>query len=305
MNVLDLFAEIKIDGSDYENGIDKAVKSASSFASKLKNGLAKAAKVTTAALTATSAAAGAIGKKMLDSYADYEQLTGGITTLFEDLDYDIIENAQNAYKTAGLSANDYMETVMGFAASLNQSLLASEGNIARSADLSDQIIRDMSDNANKMGSNMESIQNAYAGFAKQNYTMLDNLKLGYGGTKEEMERLLADAEELSGIEYDISSFADVAEAIHVVQTEMGITGTTALEAAETISGSVASMKSSWQNLLTGIADENADMEMLVGNFVDSVITVGDNVMPRIEQILTGISDAVGKVAPLIGEKCHL
>lgn len=171
MNVLDLFAEIKIDGSDYENGIDKAVKSASGFASKLKNGLAKAAKVTTAALTATSAAAGAIGKKMLDSYADYEQLTGGIATLFEDLDYDIIENAQNAYKTAGLSANDYMETVMGFAASLNQSLVASEGNIARSADLSDQIIRDMSDNANKMGSNMESIQNAYAGFAKQNYTI--------------------------------------------------------------------------------------------------------------------------------------
>ncbi len=297
------------DVDELSSSADKAGKSmddagdkASGFAGKLKNGLAAAAKAAATAVAAATATVTAIGKESLESYSDYEQLTGGITTLFEDLNYDIVENASNAYKTAGLSANEYMETVMGFAASLNQSLVAQEGNIARAADLSDQIITDMADNANKMGTSMESIQNAYQGFAKQNYTMLDNLKLGYGGTKEEMERLLADATAISGVDYDISSFADIAEAIHVVQTELGITGTTAKEASSTIQGSISSMKSAWQNLITGFADEDADMDKLVGDVVESAVTVGENVIPRVQQILSGIGTAIQQAAPIISEQ---
>ena len=222
--------------------------------------------------------------------------------MFEDLSWDVEEYAKKAYKTAGLSANAYMETVMGFSASLNQSLLASEGNIARAADLSNQIIIDMSDNANKMGTGMESIQNAYQGFAKQNYTMLDNLKLGYGGTKEEMQRLLKDAEKLSGIKYDISSFADIAEAIHVVQTEMGITGTTAKEASSTIAGSLNATKAAWTNLVAGMADENQDIGVLVDNLVDSSLTVVDNLLPRVETTLYGIGQMIEALLPIIVEK---
>lgn len=222
--------------------------------------------------------------------------------MFEDLSWDVEEYAKKAYKTAGLSANAYMETVMGFSASLNQSLLASEGNIARAADLSNQIIIDMSDNANKMGTGMESIQNAYQGFAKQNYTMLDNLKLGYGGTKEEMQRLLKDAEKLSGIKYDISSFADIAEAIHVVQTEMGITGTTAKEASSTIAGSLNATKAAWTNLVAGMADENQDISVLVDNLVDSSLTVVDNLLPRVEIVLGGMGQMIEELLPIIVEK---
>ena len=267
--------------------------------SKIGSAAIKVGKTIGVGMLAAGGAVVAVGKKALDSYADYEQLVGGVETLFEDLSDDVIDNSKVAYKTAGLSANEYLETVMGFSASLNQSLQKSEGNIARSAELSNQIIIDMSDNANKMGSDMESIQNAYNGFAKQNYTMLDNLKLGYGGTKEEMQRLLEDAEKLSGIKYDISSFADIAEAIHVVQTEMGITGTTAKEASTTIQGSVQSMKSAWKNLITGIADENANLDELVNNFFDSIVTVGDNIIPRIGIILDGITGMIKKLAPKI------
>ena len=173
--------------------------------------------------------------------------------------------ADQAYKTAGMSANEYMSTVTSFSASLLQSL---ERDTEKAADYANQAVIDMSDNANKMGTSIEMIQNAYQGFAKQNYTMLDNLKLGYGGTKEEMERLLADAEKISGIKYDISSFADVTQAIHVIQTELGITGTTALEASSTIQGSFASMKGAWQNLLTGMADENQNFDVLLENFIN-------------------------------------
>ncbi len=229
-------------------------------------------------------------KGAFDNYADYEQLSGGVETLFKDSADTVMQYAENAYQTAGLSANQYMETVTSFSASLLQSL---DGDTEAAAQAADMAITDMADNANKMGTSMESIQNAYQGFAKQNYTMLDNLKLGYGGTKEEMERLLADASKLSGVEYDISSYADIVEAIHVVQTEMGITGTTATEAAETISGSVAATKAAWQNLLTGIADENADMDQLIDNFVNSAVTAGENILPRIGQILTGLGQLVG------------
>jgi phage-related protein len=285
---------------DVEDFGDEGTKTESKLGSafsKIGSAAAKVGKAIGVGMLAAGGAVVAVGKKALDSYADYEQLVGGVETLFEDLSDDVIDNSKVAYKTAGLSANEYLETVMGFSASLNQSLQKSEGNIARSAELSNQIIIDMSDNANKMGSDMESIQNAYNGFAKQNYTMLDNLKLGYGGTKEEMQRLLEDAEKLSGIKYDISSFADIAEAIHVVQTEMGITGTTAKEASTTIQGSIQSAKSAWQNLITGLADDNANLDELVNNFFNSIVTVGENIIPRIGIILDGIAKAVEKIAP--------
>lgn len=210
------------------------------------------------------------------------------------------KKADNAYKTAGMSANEYMETVTGFSASLIQSL---GGDTEKGAKYADMAITDMSDNANKMGTDMSLIQNAYQGFAKQNYTMLDNLKLGYGGTKEEMERLLEDASKISGIKYDISSYADIVDAIHVVQTEMGITGTTAKEASTTIQGSISSMKSAWQNLLTGLADENADLDVLVTNMIESVGTVVENVLPKIsvaaEGIVSIIQNLIPQIPPLI------
>lgn len=273
--------------------------SGSSFSSGFSKTVGAVAKVGAAALGAAAATAGKLVKDAVAGYAEYEQLAGGLATMFEDLSYDVEMNAKNAFKTAGLSANEYMETVMGFSASLNQSLIANEGNIARAADLSDQIITDMADNANKMGTSMESIQNAYAGFAKQNYTMLDNLKLGYGGTKEEMERLLSDAEKLTGKEFDVSNFADIAEAIHAVQSEMGITGTTALEAGETISGSIGMMKSAWDNLVIGIANPDADIGSLISDVVDSATVAAGNLIPAIETGLSGISQLITGLAPVI------
>lgn len=266
------------------------------FADKLKNGLATAAKVGAAAITAASTAVVALTKASIDGYAEYEQLVGGVETLFKS-SADVVQGyANNAYKTAGLSANEYMETVTSFSAALLQSL---DNDTAAAAEKADLAITDMADNANKMGTSMESIQNAYQGFAKANYTMLDNLKLGYGGTKEEMQRLLEDATALSGIEYDISSYADIVDAIHVVQTEIGITGTTAKEAATTIQGSVNAAKSAWSNLVTGIAADNADFETLIGNFVDSTETAAKNVIPRITQILSGMGTAIQQLAPII------
>ena len=301
--LFDLQAVIRLDSNQFENGVKQAEKSGSSLATSLKSGLATAAKVGAAAVGAAATAIGALTTAAVNNYAEYEQLVGGIETLFEDLSWDVGQNAAKAFQTAGLSANEYMSTAMSFAASLNQSLRATEGNIARSADLTDKAILDMADNANKMGTSIESIQYAYAGFAKQNYTMLDNLKLGYGGTKEEMERLLADASKLSGQKFDISSYADVVEAIHVVQTEMGITGTTAKEAATTIQGSTASMKSAWANLVTGLADDSADFDTLMSNFVDSVVTVGENIIPRIQTTIQGVTQLVSaasaKIVPLV------
>ena len=295
-----------------------------SFGSGLAAGLAGFGKAAAAALGAATTAVGAFAKSSLNAYGEFEQLAGGVETLFKDSADIVMGYADSAYKTAGLSANQYMETVTSFSASLLQSL---GGDTEAAAQYADTAITDMADNANKMGTAMDSIQNAYAGFAKQNFTMLDNLKLGYGGTKEEMQRLLEDAEKLSGIQYDISSYADIVDAIHVVQTELGISGitaeeaaaavasgamtqeeafeamgTTAKEAATTIQGSMAAAKASFQNLIVGIADGNADLDTLIGNFVDSVSTAGDNILPRIEQILVGIGQAVQKLAPILSEQ---
>lgn len=253
-------------------------------------------KVFTAGVSAAASGVAALGASAIQSFADYEQLVGGVDTLFKESSQQVQQYADNAYKTAGLSANAYMETVTSFSASLLQSL---EGDTEAAANAADMAITDMADNANKMGSSMESIQNAYQGFAKQNYTMLDNLKLGYGGTKTEMERLLADAEELSGIKYDINNLNDVYSAIHVIQTEIGITGTTAKEASATISGSVSAMNSAWSNLVTGIADDNADFDKLIDNFVESVVAVGENILPRVEVVIKGIGKLIEELLPIV------
>lgn len=239
-----------------------------------------------------------VGKQAVDSYANYEQLVGGIETLFKDSASVVEDYANTAYQSAGISANEYMETVTSFSASLLQSL---DNDTAKTADVANMAIIDMADNANKMGTSMESIQTAYQGFAKQNYTMLDNLKLGYGGTKTEMERLLKDATKLSGVKYDIDSLNDVYQAIHIIQNELGVTGTTALEASTTISGSLSSMKSAWSNLLTGIADSNANLGGLVDNLVGSVKTFGDNIMPVIQQVVSSLPLLLDSLIPAIVE----
>nr|DAG60577.1 MAG TPA: tail tape measure protein [Caudoviricetes sp.] len=250
-------------------------------------------------------AAISIGKASLDSYGEYEQLVGGVETLYKNSAKTVEQYAKRAFKNVGMSANDYMETSTSFAASLVSSLA---GDTDAAAEMSNMAISDMADNWNKMGSSVQSVQDAYRGFSKQNYTMLDNLKIGYGGTKTEMQRLLADADALNakqGIytKYSIDSFSDIVQAIHVVQTEMGITGTTADEAASTIQGSTASMKSAWENLLTGIADPEQDFQALVDNLVDSVITAGNNIIPRIKEIvptlIDGLSEIVTQLAPYV------
>lgn len=293
MNLFDLFIKIGADTSGAEKGIDDVGKKTSSLGSKVSKGLGVTAKVVGAAVSAAAGGVAALATAATKSYSDYEQLAGGVETLFKESQDVVMEYANNAYKTAGLSANEYMETVTGFSASLLQSL---GGDTEAAAKYADMAITDMSDNANKMGTDMSSIQYAYQGFAKQNYTMLDNLKLGYGGTKEEMERLLSDAQKLSGVEYDISSYADVVDAIHVIQTEMGITGTTADEAKKTIQGSVNAMKSAWKNLVVGIADDNQDFDKLVNNFVDSVVIAGNNVIPRVETSIKGIAKLVSSAS---------
>lgn len=276
----------------------------SRFGGALKSGLAVAAK---AAAAATAAAAGAVvvlTKSAVENYGEYEQLVGGVETLFKDSAGTVQEYANNAYKTAGLSANAYMETVTSFSASLLQSMGNDTEAAAKKAD---QALTDMSDNANKMGTDMQSIQNAYQGFAKQNYTMLDNLKLGYGGTKEEMQRLIDDANALNAAQgnytnYTIESYADIVDAIHTVQTEMGITGTTALEASTTIEGSVSAMKAAWSNFVTGLGNDNANISELSAQLIESVGTVAENVLPVVETVLKNIAVAVQEDGPAMIEK---
>ena len=312
---------IIIDTSIDSSGAEKGVKS---LGSKLGSLTKTAVKTTAAMVTAGTGAVAALAKVSIDQYAEYEQLVGGVETLFgaqgmslEEYaksvgkttdkvkkEYNnllksqqqVLNDANDAYKTAGMSANEYMSTISGFAASLLQGL---GGDTKKAAEIGNMAVKDMSDNANKMGTSMELIQNAYQGFAKQKYTMLDNLKLGYGGTKTEMQRLLQEASKISGIKYDISNFDDIIEAIHVIQTEMGITGTTAEEAASTIEGSLNMTKAAWSNLLTGLADDNADFDTLINNLVDSASAFGDNILPRIEIAIKGIGELVEKLLPPI------
>lgn len=302
MNLFELFVKIGADTTEANKGIDEVGNKTSGLGEKLKSGLATAGKVAVAGVAAGATAIGALGTKAVEAYADYEQLVGGVETLFKDSQDQVMDYANNAYKTAGLSANEYMETVTSFSASLLQSL---DGDTSAAADKANLAITDMSDNANKMGTDMTSIQNAYQGFAKQNYTMLDNLKLGYGGTKEEMQRLLADAEQLEGLKVgslSIDSFADIVTAIHAVQENLGITGTTAKEASETIQGSFGQMKASWQNLVTGMADPDQDLGVLVGNFTDSVVIAGNNLIPRIQELLPRIVEATTSLIGTVSEQ---
>lgn len=291
---------------DMDDAMDGGAKKALSFGDVLKANLASdviisGVKAMASAIKEVGAALVDLGKQSIQGFAEQEQLIGGVDTLFKESSAQVQQYANNAYKTAGMSANQYMETVTSFSASLLQSL---GGDTKAAAEKADQAITDMSDNINKMGSDAQSVQNAYQGFAKANYTMLDNLKLGYGGTKEEMQRLLTDAEKISGIKYDISSYADIVDAIHVVQTEMGITGTTAKEAATTIEGSANSMKSAWSNLLTGMSNENLDLGDLVQNVVDSVGAFADNLIPRLQIMLPrfaeGLTQLANGLAPYVG-----
>lgn len=306
MNLFELFVKIGVD--------DQASSNISKITQGLGNGLKTAAKIGTAAVGAAATGIVALTKSAVENYAEYEQLVGGVETLFGTSADKVQEYASNAYKTAGLSANEYMETVTSFSASLLQSL---GGDTEAAAEYADRAVTDMSDNANKMGTSMEMIQNAYQGFAKQNYTMLDNLKLGYGGTKTEMERLVADAAALTDVQAELGvtvdanslSFGNIVNAISVMQTKMGIAGTTTEEASKTISGSINAMKGAWSNLVTGIADENANFEELVNNFVETLVGdengeggVINNILPRVEIAMEGAGKLVEALIPVIIDK---
>lgn len=305
------------DATNSASKMSSVMKGIGSSAIKVGKGLAVAGAAAATAVTA-------LVSKSVGAFADYEQLTGGVETLFgaggrsveeyaqsvgksvSDVQgkYDslmsaqnvVLENANKAYMTAGMSANEYMDTVTGFSASLISSL---GGDTNKAADYANSALVDMSDNANKMGTDMESIKNAYQGFAKQNYTMLDNLKLGYGGTQEEMKRLLSDAEKLTGQRYDISSFADITQAIHAIQTQMDITGTTAKEASTTISGSWGSLKAAFENTLVGLTTGGEMFNQSLDALVDSAKTFGQNVIPAITGALSGVGSLIESLAPVI------
>ena len=341
MNLFELFVKIGVDDSEFNKGIGKARNGFSDFSAWT---VAKGQLIADAIKTGSKALID-FGKQSIESYAEYEQLIGGVETLFgaggksleeyassmgksieevenkywdlRQANNEVLHNADKAFQTAGLSANQYMETVTSFSASLIQSL---GGDTIKAAEYADMAIIDMSDNANKMGTSMDMIQNAYQGFAKQNYTMLDNLKLGYGGTQAEMYRLLQDAQRLDetfDADFSISSkgqlqadFADIVKAIHIVQENMGIAGATAMEAGTTIEGSVNSMKAAWSNLVTGIADENADIEVLIGNLVTSIVGDGSdknlgvlgNVLPAVERAMDGAGQLIEGIMPIIIDK---
>lgn len=254
-----------------------------------KSGLGKLGSIAKTGLKTVAVATGAVASAFaglvtasVNARGEIEQQIGGVETLFKDSADKVIKNANNAFKTAGMSANEYMQNVTSFSASLLQSVA---GDTNKAADIADMAMTDMSDNANKMGTSMEAITNAYQGFAKQNYTMLDNLKLGYGGTKTEMERLLADAQKITGIKYDINNLSDVYEAIHVIQGELGITGTTAKEASETLQGSFASMKASWNNFLSGAGDLSQVVDTAT-NVVKNVVRIVNEAIPDIIESIT-------------------
>lgn len=294
MNLLDLAVKITCD--------DQASGEVDKIGDGIKNKLGIAAKAGVAAVAAVGTATVAIGKTALDAYSNYEQLVGGIDTLFKASSGKMQQYAANAYQTAGVSANRYMEISTSFAAALISSL---GGNTEAAADMANTAITDMSDNANKMGTSLETVQEAYMSLSRGNYEMLDSLKLGYGGTKSELERLLSDAEKFSAAQgkvrdFSVDSYSDIVEAIHIVQDEMGITGTTAEEAATTIEGSVNMAKAAWDNWLAGLGNEDADMEGLTDQLVQSVVIAGKNIIPRVGQIMTTLSQTVADYAPGVG-----
>lgn len=329
LELFKLFGSIGLKGvEETKKGIKDTTNTAKEESSKIEKAVNKtgeiASKVGKAAIIGATAAATAIGtitKFVIQHYAEYEQLVGGVETLFGaqglslkkyaqsigqtveqargkydqliQAQTEVMNNAKVAYKTAGMSANDYMNTITSFAAALKQST----ANETEAAKVANQTVIDMADNANKMGTNMEDIQNAYQGFSKQNYTMLDNLKLGYGGTKSEMERLLQNAEKLTGIHYDINNLSDVYNAIHEIQKNLGITGTTAKEAMKTIDGAMKMTKASWDNLLTGLADPKQAVGPLISEFAKSLGILAKNVTPKIKEVFNALPNALIQITP--------
>lgn len=343
MNVFDLVATITLDSSGYDSGLSKAGAAMSKVGGAIKTGFATIAKVGTAALGAASAGVIALTKASVDGYAEYEQMVGGVKKLYgnmgmsleeyaadagksiEEVKDDwqkletaqnmVLENAKKAYKTAGMSANQYMETATSFSASLIKSL---GGDTVKAAEQTDKAMQAISDNFNTFGGDIGMIQGAFQGFAKQNYTMLDNLKLGYGGTKEEMKKLIADANEYAksigeASDLSIESFSDIVTAIDLIQRKQHIWGTTSREATTTIAGSLGMAKAAWENLVTGFSDKEADLDVLFGNLVDSIVGytdeagnhingVADNIIPAIETALSGVGQVIERVMPVITEK---
>lgn len=329
LELFKLFGSIGLKGvEETKKGIKDTTNTAKEESGKIEKAVNKtgeiASKVGKAAIIGATAAATAIGtitKFVIQHYAEYEQLAGGVETLFGaqgmslkkyaqsigqtveqargkydqliQAQTEVMNNAKVAYKTAGMSANDYMNTITSFAAALKQST----ANETEAAKVANQTVIDMADNANKMGTNMEDIQNAYQGFSKQNYTMLDNLKLGYGGTKSEMERLLQEAEKLTGIHYDINNLSDVYNAIHEIQKNLGITGTTAKEAMKTIDGAMKMTKASWDNLLTGLADPKQAVGPLISEFAKSLGILAKNVTPKIKEVFNALPNALIQITP--------
>lgn len=314
MNVFSLLGTIAINADSAHKAIDGTTKKAEKASGKMNKAFSAigssavhAGKMIASGMAVGAAALGALFKLSLGEYAEYEQLVGGVETLFKDSKDKVMQYANEAYKTAGLSANDYLSTVTSFSASLLQGL---GGDTEEAAELANMAVTDMADNANKMGTAMSSVQDAYHGFAKQNYTMLDNLKLGYGGTQAEMARLindsgvLGDAITVTAETVNQVSFDKIIEAIHIVQTEMGITGTTAEEAATTISGSFATFKAAWSNLLTGILDKDADMKVLFDNLVVAGETVMGNVLALLPTFKENVGALLGEVGLYIQEKMN-
>lgn len=296
---MELFATLTLDTKQY----DDALKDKGQSASKWGEGLKKVGKAAAAGITAAAAGIGALTKSAVSAYADYEQLVGGVDKLFGEASGKLQQYAAEAYKTSGMSANQYMEQATSFSAALINSL----GDVNAAADMTDVAMRAISDNVNTFGSDMGSVQMAFQGFAKQNYTMLDNLKLGYGGTKTEMERLIDDANEYAASigeasDLSIDSFADVIQAIELIQEKQGVAGTTAKEAAKTISGSLEMTKAAWQNLMAGFANPDADIGKLIDNMVESAGTAAKNLLPAISNALSGIGKVVTELAPIISEQ---
>lgn len=331
-DLMSLVAKLSLDKSEYEQGLKDSEADASSLGSKIKSGLGAVAKGTAVAIGAAATAVGMLTKQSVDGYSEYEQLVGGAQKLYgnmgksledyakdqgksvsevkkewqnlEDAQNIVLNNAKNAYKTAGMDMNTYLDNATSFSASLINSL---GGDTKAAAEQTDVAMRAISDNFNTFGGDLENITNAYKGFSKQNYTMLDNLKLGYGGTKEEMQRLIDDANEWGeangkASNLSIDSFSDVVTAIEQIQEKQNIAGTTAREASTTIQGSLGMLQSAWQNLVTGFADPDADIGQLVEDTVDAGVIALGNLLPAVERALTGIGNGIQKIAPVIAEK---
>lgn len=329
MTLYELLVKLKVDKGTFDSDMESAKSKTTSFGEKIGPGLKAAAKVGVAAVTAAAAGIAKLTKTAVDSYATYEQMVGGVQKLYgnmgntleeyaertgqtvaqaksewealEGAQNTVLNNAKNAYKEVGMSANDYMEIATSFSASLISSL---GGDTQAAAEQTQVAMKAIADNVNTFGTNIEDVTNAFKGFSKQNYTMLDNLKLGYGGTKQEMERLIADANEYAesiGLAGDltIDSFSDQVTAIELIQEKQNIAGTTAREAATTIEGSLNMTKAAWDNLMTGMADDEADFGLLIDNFVQSATTFAQNVIPRIQTVFTKIPDLINGLVPVV------